>query len=64
MNFFERLIWLVSSPKTNEETIEETQESEEEDMVFKVRARNSEGRYVADDPNTKENEAYVVRKTN
>ena len=44
----------LSSPKTNEE----------EDMVFKVRARNSEGRYVADDPNTKENEAYVVRKTN
>lgn len=27
-----------------------------------VRARDSKGRYIADDPNTPENEAYVTRK--
>jgi len=28
----------------------------------KVRARNKKGRYVADDPNTPENEAYTLKK--
>jgi|TARA_R110000751_G_scaffold63489_2_gene130968 hypothetical protein len=30
--------------------------------VETVRARDNKGRYIPDDPDTKENEAYVVRK--
>jgi hypothetical protein len=43
------MVWAVSKPENPEDY--ET-----------VRARNKKGRYVADDPDTKENEAYVKRK--
>ena len=29
-----------------------------------VRARDNKGRYVPDDPDTEENEAYVIKKKN
>ena len=36
-------------------------EPEEEVQYEEVRARNAKGRYVADDPTTPENEAFVKR---
>ena len=40
-----------------------TKTVEEDPAEYEViRARNEKGRYVADDPNTPENEAYTCRK--
>tara|TARA_R100000544_G_scaffold36473_1_gene24871 strand:+ start:108 stop:293 length:186 start_codon:yes stop_codon:yes gene_type:complete len=61
MNFFKRFLSLFTSGN-NEETVDE-----EIGRLLKknsVRARDNKGRYVPDDPNTEENEAYVVKKKN
>ena len=61
MNFFKRFLSLFASA-SNQETLDE-----EIGRLLKqnsVRARDNKGRYVPDDPNTEENEAYVVKKKN
>ena len=45
--------WITDSTKPVEENPEDYET---------VRTRNEKGRYVADDPNTPENEAYTRRK--
>ena len=43
MNWFKKLIQFITPPSLTEE----------------IRARNKKGRYIADDPTTKKNEAYT-----
>tara|TARA_R110000787_G_scaffold95843_1_gene199043 strand:- start:197 stop:385 length:189 start_codon:yes stop_codon:yes gene_type:complete len=62
MNFFKKFLNLFSSHQSSEETVdEEIKRFLTQDMI---RARDNKGRYVPDDPDTEENEAYVVRKKN
>ena len=53
MTFWQRLKGLFFTDNTKKE---------EPDEYEVVRARNEKGRYVADDPDTPENEAYTKRK--
>ena len=53
MTFWQRLRGLFFTDNTKKE------EPHEYEVV---RARNEKGRYVADDPDTPENEAYTKRK--
>jgi hypothetical protein len=59
MNFFKKIISFFSPREANKEVVEEIKSILKED---RVRARNSKGHYVADDPNTEENEAYTTKK--
>jgi len=45
MNWFKKLIKFITPPSLTEEVV--------------VRARTKKGRYIADDPTTKKNEAYT-----
>tara|TARA_R100001594_G_scaffold114029_1_gene148883 strand:- start:1626 stop:1808 length:183 start_codon:yes stop_codon:yes gene_type:complete len=59
MNFFKKIISFFSPHEANKEVVEEIKSLLKED---RVRARNSKGHYVADDPTTEENEAWVEKK--
>ena len=59
MNFFKKIISFFSPHEANKEVVEEIKSLLKED---RVRARNSKGHYVADDPATEENEAWVKKE--
>jgi hypothetical protein len=59
MNFFKKIISFFSPREANKEVVEEIKSLLKED---RVRARNSKGHYVADDPTTEENEAWVEKE--
>ena len=59
MNFFKKIISFFSPHEANKEVVEEIKSLLKED---RVRARNSKGHYVADDPTTEENEAWGEKK--
>jgi hypothetical protein len=59
MNFFKKIISFFSPHEANKEVVEEIKSILKED---RVRARNSKGHYVADDPATEENEAWVKKE--
>ena len=59
MNFFKKIISFFSPHEANKEAVEKIKSLLKED---RVRARNSKGHYVADDPDTEENEAYTSKK--
>ena len=59
MNFFKKIISFFSPHEANKEAVEKINSLLKED---RVRARNSKGHYVADDPDTEENEAYTTKK--
>tara|TARA_R100000995_G_scaffold13518_1_gene5402 strand:- start:1811 stop:1993 length:183 start_codon:yes stop_codon:yes gene_type:complete len=59
MNFFKKIISFFSPHEANKEVVEEIKSLLKED---RVRARNSKGHYVADDPTTEENEAWVEKE--
>ena len=54
MNFFKKFISFFSPHKSNKEAIEK--------IIERVRARNSKGHFVADDPNTEKNEAWTEKR--
>ena len=58
MNFIKKIISFFSPHKGNQEVVEEIKSLLNED---RVRARNSKGHYVADDPTTEKNEAWVKK---
>ena len=59
MNFFKKIISFFSPHEANKEAVEKIKSLLK---VDRVRARNSKGHYVADDPDTEENEAYTTKK--
>ena len=59
MNFIKKIISFFSPHEANKEVVEEIKSLLKED---RVRARNSKGHYVADDPTTEENEAWVEKE--
>ena len=59
MNFFKKIISFFSPHEANKEAVEKIKSLLKED---RVRARNSKGHYVADAPDTEENEAYTTKK--
>ena len=59
MNFFKKIISFFSPHEAKKEVVEEIKSLLKED---RVRARNSKGHYVADDPTTEENEAWVEKE--
>jgi hypothetical protein len=59
MNLFKKIISFFSPHEANKEVVEEIKSILKEDLV---RARNSKGHYVADDPATEENEAWVKKE--
>jgi len=58
MNFIKKIISFFSPHKGNQEVVEEIKSLLNED---RVRARNSKGHYLSDDPDTEENEAWVEK---
>jgi hypothetical protein len=59
MNFIKKIISFFSPHKGNQEVVEEIKSLLNED---RVRARNSKGHYLSDDPDTEENEAWVEKE--
>ena len=59
MSFLKKIISFFSPHEANQEVVEEIKSLLKED---RVRARNSKGHYVADGPDTEENEAYTIKK--
>jgi|TARA_R100000482_G_C5033539_1_gene105156 hypothetical protein len=62
MSWFKKLMSLFSDKNTLMGEIKTHTNGVSEEDFETVRARDSKGRYVADDPTTAKNEAYVKRR--
>jgi|TARA_A100000172_G_C2979513_1_gene88860 hypothetical protein len=58
MSFFKKILSFFSPPQSNKEVVEEIKHLLKKDQV---RARDGKGRYIPDDPDTEENEAWVEK---
>ena len=62
MSWFKKIFSLFNDKNTLVENIKTHSNGVNEEDFETVRARDSKGRYIADDPTTKENEAYTKRR--